>query len=88
MQSLAHLPGPILDLVFSTKDTSHLVVALWKCGNRMMVGKLPKFISIVVLKDNVLNSTLRWPKCSTLLRNLQHLDVTHSGYSMGHFSNL
>lgn len=89
MTQLASLPGDVLAFILHQGGISSAVIALWKTGNPLLQTKLAKSITRVDLNDNSWHSTSRWPKCLTMLRNLQHLSINRQyGYLMSSAAHL
>lgn len=72
--TLANLPSPILAIIFHGK-VSHLVINLWKCGNKQINQRLENGIEYMDLKDCRLDTTSRYPKMLSSLRQLRYLSL-------------
>ena len=82
MYLLSTLPPEIIDQILSYKDSSFLVIMLWKCGNSSLMDKLSRAVTTVELKDLNWTSTSRWPKCLSRLSNLRSLSIDRAGSLM------
>lgn len=76
MCALQALPLEILARVLRQPESSNIIVALWKCGNKQLNGSLSNGgCDTVVLKDDVPSSTSRWPRLLVELRHLKKLSI-------------
>lgn len=61
--NLESLPVDVLAQIFNTEN-SHLVIGLWKCGNRCLNGKFQRgAVTTMVITHEERDSTSRWPRC-------------------------
>lgn len=72
---LAQLPGSVLAEIFSGEAYSHLLIPIWKCGDSLLNQKLALNVHSIILKDERLASTSRYPKFISCLKNLRYLDI-------------
>lgn len=83
MFPLSSLPAEILAQVLNG-DNSHLVIALFKCGDSLLEHKLTSSITTVKLVDKRWWTTSRYPKCLSRLHRLRSLSIDRSsGYLIG-----
>ena len=82
MDSLSQLPLDILASILANHLHSHLVVALWKCGNSLLNHKLANSIDFMDLEDKRLDSTSRYPHFLSNLKKLRHLSLSRGNYKL------
>lgn len=71
---LAKLPSDLLGQILNNRECSHLVVSLWRCGDRILQEKLASSISYVHLVA-FKNAKFGFPRMLTHLRKLTYLSV-------------
>lgn len=69
---LARLPPEILNQVISFKDTSHLILRLWKCGDTLLSSRLVKHATHLDLR-HADHLPTQVPRMISLLGNLRFL---------------
>lgn len=79
MVKIAHLPGDLLAHLLHYGDISYGVVALWKCGDKLLNTKLSEWIHTVHLEDRNPASTSRYPKMLSSLLRLRTLSINRLG---------
>lgn len=80
--SLAHLSVDVLGLILNNKQCSYLVIDLWKTGDPILRAKLASAITYLYLKDNLLDSTSRYPKLVSSLRNLHYFSINRGNFPL------
>lgn len=72
--SLLHFPPELLGLILSFPSSSHLILRLWKCGNKALTARLALSVTEVHWQhSNILVG--RFPSLLLELPNLRHLTV-------------
>lgn len=69
---LADLPSEILGQILHSQDVSTLFIALWICGNRLLVSKLASGITFVHMEKFLASSSF-FPPVISELRHLRYL---------------
>lgn len=79
---LAHLSSDVLGLILNSKDCSYLTVDLWKTGDTILRAKLASVVTYLHLKDVLADSTSRFPKLVSSLRNLRYFSINRGRYPL------
>lgn len=77
--ALSFLPTELIALILCNKSTSYLVIALWKCGDRLLNRKLASGVHYIHLEDSLLHSSSRYPLVLSCFTNLTYLSINR-GY--------
>lgn len=80
--SLETLPREVLAQIFYGPHRSFLAISLWKCGSRVLNGKLVVSLECVDLKDDRAYSTSRYPKMVSELKSLRSLTLSRGKWSL------
>lgn len=82
VETLSKLSPNLLAKILRGRPYSHLVITLWKCGDRSLNAKLAEGIKYIHLKDERLETTSRYPKLLSSLSNLRYLSINRGVYSL------
>lgn len=83
MNSLSVLPSDILAHILHGKHYSHLVIVLWKSGDRLLQAKLAQGVTWVKLEDMRAETKSKFPHMLHSLTNLRYLSIDRYESNLG-----